>query len=76
LFNYVDSHQDAYTQTDASLEYVTEGNKWTFMIYGSNLGERVAHQLYELHQWRPTMTDFNWVFGASRTVGLRAAFTF
>jgi len=75
VFNYVDSHQDAYTQTDASLEYVTEGNKWSFMIYGRNLENELPINYMNFISAGPN-DDFNWVFGAPRTVGLRAAFTF
>ena len=70
VFNYADSHQDAYTQTDASLEYVTEGNKWSFMIYGRNLENELPINYMNFISAGHN-DDFNWVFGAPRTVGLR-----
>jgi iron complex outermembrane recepter protein len=76
VFNYQDSQQDSYTQTDVSLEYVTGNGNWSVQAYGRNLENELPINYMNFISAGPTNDDFNWVFGAPRTYGLRVAYTF
>jgi iron complex outermembrane receptor protein len=73
FLNYRDSAQDAFTQTDASLEYAK--GPVTVSVYVRNLeNKRPLVQSYYI----AAATDdiFNWQFGTPRTFGVHAGYKF
>ena len=76
VFNYKDSQQDAYTQTDVSLEYQTGNGNWSVLAYARNLEDEQPINFMNFISAGPANDDFNWVFGAPRTYGLRVSYTF
>jgi iron complex outermembrane receptor protein len=76
VFNYQDSQQDAYTQTDVSLEYQTGKGNWSVLAYARNLEDERPMNFMNFISAGPSNDDFNWVFGAPRTYGLRVSYAF
>ncbi len=76
VFNYQDSKQDSYTQTDVSLEYLSGNGAWSVQAYGRNLEDEQPINYMNFISAGPANDDFNWVFGAPRTYGVRVQFTF
>jgi len=74
--NYADSEQDAYTQTDASLEYRTGSGNWSVMAYIRNIEDKRPINYFGFVSAGPTNDDFNWGFGAPRVWGVKVTFNF
>jgi len=76
VFNYQDSLQDSYTQTDVSLEWLSGSGNWSVMAYGRNLEDEQPLNYMNFISAGPSNDDFNWVFGAPLTYGLKVSYTF
>jgi iron complex outermembrane recepter protein len=74
VFNYKDSQQESYTQTDVSLEYLT--GPWSVQAYGRNLEDERPMNYMNFVSAGPSNDDFNWLFGTPRTYGVRVSYTF
>ncbi|MET0179862.1 MAG: TonB-dependent receptor [Novosphingobium sp.] len=75
FFNYRDGRQKAYTQTDLSLEYKPENERFTVVAFVRNL-ENTRQLTYGSFVSAGPDDIYNWQFGAPRTYGLRVAVDF
>ncbi|WP_310535020.1 TonB-dependent receptor [Novosphingobium sp.] len=75
FYNYRDGTQKALTQTDLSLEYAPESEKFSIMAYVRNL-ENTRPLTYGSFVSAGPDDIFNWQFGAPRTYGVRASVKF
>jgi iron complex outermembrane receptor protein len=76
VFNYADDRQDGYTQTDVSLEYLSDSGMWSVLAYVRNLEDERPINYFNFISAGPSNDDFNWGFGAPRTYGIRLAIDF
>lgn len=72
IFNFRDSRQKPYTQTDLSLEYRPESKKWSVQGFVRNL-EDTRQLVFAGFQSIGPFDVYNWQFGAPRTYGVRLA---
>lgn len=75
FFNYRDSRQEAFTQSDLSLEYRPESGKFGVQAYVRNL-ENTRPLTYAGYTAAGPDDIFNFQFGAPRTYGMRVSFDF
>jgi iron complex outermembrane receptor protein len=75
FFNYRDSRQEAFTQTDLSLEYRPENGKFGVQAYVRNL-ENIRPLTYAGYTAAGPDDIFNFQFNAPRTYGVRVSFDF
>ena len=76
VFNYADDEQDAYTQTDLSLEWLSDSGSWSIMGYVRNLEDERPISYATFISAGPGNDDFNWIFGAPRTYGVKVGYSF
>jgi iron complex outermembrane receptor protein len=76
VFNYADDEQDAYTQTDLSLEWLSDNGNWSIMGYVRNLEDERPISYATFISAGPGNDDFNWIFGAPRTYGVKLQYNF
>jgi iron complex outermembrane recepter protein len=75
-FNYRDGTQKAYTQSDMSLTYKPENERFTIQAFVKNL-ENIRPLTYgSFVSAGPTDDVFNWQFGTPRTYGARLTVDF
>ena len=70
FFNYNDSRQKGFTQTDLSLDYKPTTGNWSTQAYVRNL-ENKRPLTYGSYIAAGPDDIYNWSFGAPRTFGLR-----
>jgi iron complex outermembrane receptor protein len=70
FYNYRDTRQDSFTQTDLSLEYRSINPKFSLQAFARNL-ENIRPLTYANYQAAGPDDVFNWQFGAPRTYGIR-----
>jgi len=75
FFNYRDSSQSAFTQTDLSLEYKPLNGRFTIQGFVRNL-ENIRPVVFANYQAAGPDDVYNWQFGAPRTYGARFIFAF
>lgn len=75
FFNFRDSRQAAFTQTDLTLEYRPENKKFTVQAFVRNL-ENTRPLAYSGFTAAGPDRIFNWQFGAPRTYGGRVSVDF
>ena len=75
FYNYRDSRQTAYTQTDLSLEYRPQNGKYGVQVFARNL-ENIRPLVYASYVAAGTDDIYNWQFGAPRTYGARLSIDF
>ncbi|MDO7833731.1 TonB-dependent receptor [Sphingobium sp. HBC34] len=75
FFNYRDSRQEAFTQSDLSLEYRPESGRFGVQAYVRNL-EDTRPLTYAGYTAAGPDDIFNFQFGAPRTYGVRVSFDF
>ncbi|NWK98688.1 TonB-dependent receptor [Sphingobium lactosutens] len=75
FFNYNDSRQAAYTQSDLSLSYKPENGKFNVQAFVRNL-ENVRPLAFAGYIAAGPDDIFNFQFGAPRTYGVRVSFDF
>lgn len=76
VFNYADDEQESYTQTDLSLEWRRGEGDWSVMAYVRNIEDERPVSYATFISAGPNNDDFNWLFGAPRTYGVRLAYNF
>jgi iron complex outermembrane receptor protein len=74
--NYADSQQEAYTQTDVSVEYLSGNANWSVLAYARNLEDERPINYFNFISAGPANDDFNWGFGAPRTYGIMLRYEF
>ena len=75
IFNFRDSTQKAFTQTDLSLTWKPESEKFTIQAFVRNLEDTRAIT-YAGFTAAGNDRIYNWQFGAPRTYGVRLGFDF
>ena len=75
FYNYRDSRQTAFTQTDLSLEYKPENGKFGVQLFARNL-ENIRPLVYSSYVAAGTDDIYVWQFGAPRTYGARLSIDF
>jgi iron complex outermembrane receptor protein len=70
FFNYNDSKQKAYTQTNLTLDYKPREGRWSAQAYVHNIEDERALTYGSFIAAGPD-DIYNWQFGAPRTYGLR-----
>lgn len=75
IFNFRDSVQKAFTQTDLSLTWQPESEKFTVQAFVRNL-ENTRQLTYAGFTAAGNDRIYNWQFGAPRTYGVRVGFDF
>ena len=75
FFNYRDSRQKAYTQTDLSLEYKPADEQFSIMAFVRNL-ENTRPLTYGSFVSAGPDDIYNYQFGAPRTYGVRVGIDF
>jgi iron complex outermembrane receptor protein len=75
FFNYRDSRQTAYTQTDLSFEYTPENKAFGIQAFARNL-ENVRPLTYAGYTAAGPDDIFNFQFGTPRTYGIRLSVDF
>ncbi|OYZ45702.1 MAG: TonB-dependent receptor, partial [Novosphingobium sp. 16-62-11] len=75
VFNYRDSKQTAFTQTDLSLTYAPENKRFSLQGFVRNL-ENVRPLTYSGFTVAGPDDIYNWQFSAPRTYGVRLSFDF
>lgn len=75
IFNFKDSKQEAFTQTDLSLTWKPESEKFTVQAFVRNLEDTRAIT-YAGFTAAGNDRIYNWQFGAPRTYGVRVGFDF
>lgn len=75
IFNYSDSEQDGYSQTDISLEYRAPGDKWYVRAYVRNLEDEQPLTFAGYIAAGPD-DIYNFQFAPPRTYGVTAGFDF
>ena len=75
FFNYHDSRQDAFTQTDLSVEWKPYNSRFTVQGFVRNL-ENIRPVVFANYQAAGTDDVYNWQFGTPRTFGVRVLFAF
>jgi len=76
FFNYNDDLQESYTQTDVSLEWVSENSSWSILGYVRNLEDERPINNFRFVSAGGANDDFNWAFGTPRTYGLKIGYQF
>jgi iron complex outermembrane recepter protein len=72
IFNYNDSEQSAYTQTDVGLMYEAPSGNWSIQAYGRNLEDERPLTFAGFIAAGPD-DIYNFQFGQPRTYGVRLA---
>lgn len=75
IFNFNDSRQKAYTQTDASLTWQPENQAFSIQAFVRNI-ENTRPLTYANFTAAGADDIYNWQFGAPRTYGVRLGFEF
>jgi iron complex outermembrane receptor protein len=75
FYNYRDSRQTAYTQTDLSVEYKPASGKYGVQLFARNL-ENIRPLVYSSYVAAGTDDIYVWQFGAPRTYGARLSIDF
>jgi iron complex outermembrane receptor protein len=75
FFNYSDGQQDAYFQTDVSLEYKPVNGHWSVLAFAKNLEDERPLTYGSFVSAGPD-DIYNWQFGTPRTYGLRVGIDF
>lgn len=70
IFNWRDSKQGGYTQTDLSLQYKPASEKWSIQAFVRNLEDEQPLAFAGFTAAGPD-DIYNWTFGAPRTYGVR-----
>lgn len=75
LFNYRDTQEKSYTQTDLSLEFKPASKAYSVQAFVRNLED---HRALAYANYTAAASDdiFNWQFGAPRTYGVRLSVDF
>jgi iron complex outermembrane receptor protein len=76
FFNYNDSRQKAYSQTDLNLTYKPENGKFTVQAFARNLEDNRPLVYSDFIAAGPTTRVMNWQFGTPRTYGVRVGVDF
>lgn len=76
FYNYRDGEQKAFTQTDVSLEYKPENERFTITAFAKNLENERPLTYGSFVSAGPFDDVFNWQFGTPRTYGVRLAVDF
>ncbi len=75
FYNYSDGEQEAYTQSNASLEYAPAGQAWTIRAFVRNIEDERPLTYGSFVSAGPD-DIFNWQFGTPRTYGVRVGVDF
>lgn len=75
IFNYRDSKQTAFTQTDLSLTYAPENKRFSLQGFVRNI-ENTRPLTYAGFTVAGPDDIYNWQFAAPRTYGVRLTFDF
>ncbi|RZF66099.1 TonB-dependent receptor [Sphingomonas populi] len=75
FYNYRDSRQTAFTQTDLSIEYKPANGKYGLQVFARNL-ENIRPLVYSSYVAAGTDDIYVWQFGAPRTYGARLSIDF
>lgn len=75
FFNYRDSRQQAYTQTDVNLTYRPVSKNWSIQAFARNLEDKRQLVFGSFVAAGPNLM-YNWQFGAPRTYGVRVGVDF
>ncbi len=76
FYNYRDGAQTAFTQTDVSLEYKPENERFSITAFAKNLENERPLTYGGFTSAGPNDDVFNWQFGTPRTYGVRLAVDF
>jgi iron complex outermembrane receptor protein len=75
FFNYKDSEQEGYWQTDVSLEYAPQQGHWSILAFAKNLEDERPLTYGSFVSAGPD-DIYNWQFGTPRTYGVRISIDF
>lgn len=76
VFNWRADQQDAFTQTDLSLEYKAPGGRYSVQAYVRNLEDERPLNFSSFVGGGPTTNVYNFIYGAPRTYGVQGTFKF
>ena len=74
-YNYADGEQEAYTQTDASLEYASASDRWAVRLYVRNIEDEQPLSYHSFTSAGPDDIQI-WYFGPPRTYGAQLSVNF